>query len=171
MIVEGMRLPSIALAATNGETVDLSAVAGIVVVYVYPRTSPADGGAIPGWDAIPGARGCTAQSCAFRDHHAALSDAGAQRVFGLSVQSTDYQREAAERLHLPFPLLSDEDRSLAVALGLPVFEAGGMTLLQRLTFVAQAGRVVRVLYPIERPADNAQDVLAWLSQHRGLQRR
>lgn len=171
MIVEGMRLPSIALAATSGETVDLSALAGTVVVYVYPRTSPAGGSVIAGWDSIPGARGCTAQSCSFRDHHAELSDAGAQSVFGLSVQSTSYQREAAERLHLPFPLLSDEDRILAGALGLPFFEAGGMTLLQRLTFVAQAGRVVRVLYPIERPADNAQQVLAWLRQHRSLERR
>lgn len=166
-----MQLPSVSLAATSGAAVDLSVLDGITVVYVYPRTSVADGSAIQGWDAIPGARGCTAQSCAFRDHHAELRKAGAQSVFGLSVQSTAYQREAVERLHLPFPLLSDENRKLAGALGLPLFEAGGMTLLQRLTFVAQAGRVVRVLYPVERPADNAQEVVAWLKQPRSRQLR
>ncbi len=169
MIVEGMQLPSIALAATSGESVDLAALDGIAVVYVYPRTSPADGSAIQGWDALPGARGCTAQSCAFRDHYAELRKAGAQRVFGLSVQSTAYQREAVERLHLPFPLLSDESRKLAEALGLPVFEAGDLTLLQRLTFVTQAGRVVSVLYPVEHPAHNAQEVVAWLQQYRSRQ--
>ena len=131
----GSRAPPLPLPATDGSTVDLSALPGRVVVYAYPRTGPPDGANPEGWDAIPGARGCTPQSCAFRDHFADLRGLGVSRLFGLSTQGTAYQREAAERLHLPFPLLSDERLDLARAMRLPTFEAGGMVLLKRLTLV------------------------------------
>ena len=116
-----------------------------------------------GWDEIPGARGCTPQSCAFRDHHAPLRALGA-RVFGLSIQSTAYQREAAERLHLPFALLSDEELRFARALDLPTFEADGMTLVRRLTLVVEEGRIEKVFYPVFPPDENAERVLGWLSE-------
>lgn len=141
---------------------DVSALPGITVVYAYPRTSPPDEGPIEGWDLIPGARGCTPQSCAFRDHFSELEDAGAQAVFGLSTQSTAFQREAAERLHLPFALLSDEDLTLTKALELPTFEAGGMVLLKRLTMILKDGVVEHIMYPVSDPAKNAEDVIAYL---------
>jgi peroxiredoxin len=115
-------------------------------------------------DEIPGARGCTPQSCAFRDHHAELRSRGT-RVFGLSAQGTEYQREAAQRLRLPFELLSDEELAFATALGLPVFEAEGMTLLKRLTLVVNDGRIEKVFYPVFPPNENAQEVIEWLSQY------
>ena len=114
-----------------------------------------------GWDEIPGARGCTPQSCAFRDHHAELRALGVQ-VFGLSTQTTEYQQEAVERLHLPFELLSDADLKLATALRLPTFEVDGMKLIRRLTLVILAGRIEHVFYPVAEPAQNAEDVIAWL---------
>ncbi|MCB2129513.1 MAG: peroxiredoxin [Rhodobacteraceae bacterium] len=158
----GRPLPALSLAATDGGTVDLSALAGVVVVYAYPRTSPPDAPPLPGWDVIPGARGCTPQSCAFRDHHAELRAAGASHVFGLSTQETAYQREAAERLHLPFPLLSDAGLRLADALDLPRFSASGMVLLTRLTMIARDGVIRRLFYPVSDPAGNSGDVLAAL---------
>ena len=114
------------------------------------------------WDDIPGARGCTPQSCAFRDLHGELRAAGADRVFGLSTQDTDYQREAAERLHLPFPLLSDNGLALTLALKLPVFEVEARTLLKRMTLVVDDGHIGKVFYPVFPPNKNAADVLAWL---------
>jgi peroxiredoxin len=159
----GSRVPPVPLPATDGSTVDLSALPGRVVVYAYPRTGPADGANPEGWDAIPGARGCTPQSCAFRDHFAELRALGVSRLFGLSTQDTAYQREAAERLHLPFPLLSDERLELARALRLPTFEAAGMVLLKRLTLVLRDGAVERVFYPVFPPDRSAADVIAWLS--------
>lgn len=160
----GMRIPSIALSATDGANVDLSQ-GGLTVIYAYPRTSPANGGAIEGWDAIPGARGCTPQFCAFRDHFAELKALGVERLFGLSTQGTEYQKEAANRLHLPFPLLSDSALLLASALDLPLFTAGGMTLLKRLTLIVEAGLIRHVFYPVFPPDRNASDVIAWLSSH------
>lgn len=159
----GLRVPSIPLAATDGDAVDLSALPGRAVVYAYPRTSPPGGAGIEGWDAIPGARGCTPQSCAFRDHFAELRALGVSRLFGLSTQDTAYQREAAERLRLPFPLLSDERLRLARAMRLPTFEAGGATLLKRLTLVLRDGLVEHVFYPVFPPDRSAADVAAWLS--------
>ncbi|MFK4259897.1 peroxiredoxin [Agrobacterium tumefaciens] len=158
----GMRFPSITLSATDGANVDLSQ-GGLTVIYAYPRTSPASGGAIEGWDAIPGARGCTPQSCAFRDHFAELKALGVERLFGLSTQDTEYQKEAANRLHLPFPLLSDSALLLADALNLPLFTAGGITLLKRLTLIIEAGQIRHVFYPVFPPDRNASDVIAWLS--------
>ncbi|MBT9386215.1 peroxiredoxin [Pseudooceanicola sp. CBS1P-1] len=162
MISPGTRLPSILLPATDGTDVDLSNLAGIGVVYAYPRTSPPDAAPIEGWDLIPGARGCTPQSCAFRDHYAELKQAGGTFLFGLSTQDTAYQAEAAARLHLPFPLLSDAHLQLAKAIGASTFEAGGMTLLQRMTMILKDGVIVHVMSPVSEPAKNAEDVLAYL---------
>src|SRR5882757_8200772 len=127
----GMRLPAVALQATDGAQVDLAALAGRTVVYIYPRTGR-PGMALPdGWDGIPGARGCTPQSCSFREHFAELRALGVAHLFGLSTQDTDYQREAVDRLHLPFAILSDADLRLTRALRLPTFTVAGMTLLKR----------------------------------------
>jgi peroxiredoxin len=161
----GMRLPSVPLQSTRGDYVDLSALGGRTVVYCYPRTGRPDVAPIDGWDSIPGARGCTPQSCAFRDHFAELRGLGAD-VYGLSMQDSAYQREAAERLHLPFPLLSDERLAFASAMRLPVFEIGSMRLLKRLTLVIRDGLVEHVFYPVFPPDANAEQVLAWLAQHR-----
>ncbi len=160
----GMFLPSVPLMSTSGNVVDLASLDRRTVVYCYPLTGRPGRDLPPGWDDIPGARGCTPQSCAFRDHHAELQRHGAQ-VFGLSTQDTDYQREAAERLHLPFELLSDEDLAFAKALSLPTFEAEGMILLKRLTFVANGRRIEKVFYPVFPPNKNAEEVLEWLSQN------
>jgi peroxiredoxin len=155
----GAALPTVPLASTAGGTVDLAALDGTVVLYAYPRTGRPGQPLPEGWDAIPGARGCTPQSCAFRDHFAELRAAGAAHVFGLSTQDTEYQREAAERLALPFPLLSDADLRFTRALHLPTFEAAGATLLKRLTLIARDGRILRVFYPVFPPDQNAQEVL------------
>ncbi len=159
----GMRLPAIALLSTAGGTVELAALAGQAVVYCYPRTGRPDEEPPPGWNAIPGARGCTPQSCAYRDHHAELATLGA-RVFGLSTQTTAYQREAVARLGLPFPLLSDAELAFARALRLPTFEFGGMTLTKRLTLIVRDGVVEHVFYPVFPPDGHAAEVLAWLAR-------
>jgi peroxiredoxin len=158
----GRRLPGLALAATDGTQVDLSKLKGRTVVYIYPRTG-VPGQALPdGWDAIPGARGCTPQSCSFRDHFAELKKLGVAHVFGLSVQDTDYQREAVERLHLPFPVLSDAGERLARALGLPMFPVAGMTLNKRMVLVIDDGVITHVFYPVFPPDKSADEVVEWL---------
>src|SRR6201982_3375570 len=119
--LEGLRLPSLTLAATDGSEVDLASLSGRTVVYIYPRTGRPGQPLPDGWDAIPGARGCTPQSCSFRDHFAELKALGVDHLFGLSTQDPDYQREAAERLHLPFAILSDEHLKLTRAMNLPIF--------------------------------------------------
>ncbi len=159
----GMRMPSVSLMSTAGDSVDLSALTRTTVVYCYPLTGKPEQDLPSGWDDIPGARGCTPQSCGFRDHHAELGELGA-RVFGLSTQNTAYQREAAERLHLPFRLLSDEKLELARALDLPTFEAEGMTLIKRVTLLVEDGKILKVFYPVFPPGRNAEDVLGWLSE-------
>ncbi|MCA1718160.1 MAG: peroxiredoxin [Actinobacteria bacterium] len=158
----GKQLPPVALRSTSGESVELSSLPGKTVVYCYPRTGRPDENLPRGWDEIPGARGCTPQSCAFRDHHAELQTLGA-RVFGLSTQDTGYQGEAVERLHLPFELLSDEGLAFARALDLPTFEVEGMTLIKRLTLVIHEGWIEKVFYPVFPPGENAEEVVAWLS--------
>ncbi len=166
--LEGMRVPDIALPATDGTSVSLASVPGLTVVYAYPRTGrPGDIAVVDDWDMIPGARGCTPQSCAFRDHHAELRAAGAAHVFGLSTQDTAYQREMAERLHLPFPVLSDETLALTRALRLPTMEVAGLTLLKRLTMIIENGLILKVFYPVFPPDRNAADVLAWLRSREG----
>jgi peroxiredoxin len=158
-----MRLSALALPATDGSLVDLSALPGRSVVYIYPRTGRPDQPTPTGWDEIPGARGCTPQSCAYRDLAAELEALGA-RVFGLSTQDTAYQQEAVQRLHLPFPLLSDERLDFATALDLPTFEVDGMTLIKRLTLIINDGAIETVFYPVFPPDADAANVLAWLRE-------
>jgi peroxiredoxin len=158
------RMPSIALQATNGDTVDLSAIPGRVVVYAYPRTGRPGVENPDGWDMIPGARGCTPQSCSFRDHFAELKALGVDQLFGLSTQDSGYQREAAERLHLPFTILSDEHLKLTRAMNLPIFETSGMTLLKRFTLVINDGMVEHIFYPVFPPDRSASDVVEWFSR-------
>jgi len=170
--LRGSVLPSIGLMATSGLTVDLSKEGRLwLVVYCYPRTGRLDqeppGGATA-WNAIPGARGCTPQSCAYRDHHAELAALGAT-VYGLSTQDTEYQNEAVERLRLPFPLLSDARLEFARALRLPTFAFAGFELIKRLTMIAHAGRIEEVLYPVFPSDADAGRVIEWLNSHsRGL---
>jgi peroxiredoxin len=159
----GMRMPSISLVATDGSTVDFSKLGGCVVVYAYPRTGRPGVPNPEGWDMIPGARGCTPQTCAFRDHFAELKAAGVDHLFALSTQDPAYQREVAERLHLPFAILSDEQFKLTQALSLPTFETHGMTLLKRVTLVIRDGVIEHVFYPVFPPDQNAGEVLAWFA--------
>jgi len=163
----GANLPDITLQATTGPAVTLSKLKGVTVLYVYPRTGVPGVDAPPGWDDIPGARGCTPQSCGFRDHFAALKALGVAQVYGLSSQDSAYQREAAERLHLPFPLLSDAELKLQSAIGLPTFLTSGMTLYKRMALVLEDAAIVRVFYPVFPPDKNAEEVTAWLRQRRG----
>ncbi|HEU0061708.1 MAG TPA: peroxiredoxin [Hyphomicrobiaceae bacterium] len=164
--LQGLGLPDIALAATDGRSVSLARCQGRTVVYAYPRMGkPGQIALIDGWDEIPGARGCTPQSCAFRDHFTELSAAGAAQVFGLSTQDTAYQAEAVARLHLPFAILSDEQGKLASAVGLPTMQVAGTTLLKRLAMVVDDGRITKVFYPVFPPDRNAGDVLAWLQDN------
>ena len=158
----GLTLPPLTLAATTGASVDLGTLTGLIVLYLYPRTGRPDEPLPEGWDMIPGARGCTPQSCAFRDHFGELQALGVSAVYGISTQATAYQAEAATRLHLPFALLSDADRKLADALRLPMMEAAGMILNRRLTLIVSGGRIVKVFYPIFPPDRNAGDVIAAL---------
>jgi peroxiredoxin len=162
----GMKLPDLALPATSGPPVNLSKLRGLVVVYVYPRTGLPGVDAPPGWDDIPGARGCTPQSCGFRDHFAELKALGVAQVFGLSTQDSDYQREAAQRLHLPFPILSDASLAFAQALKLPTFTTAGMTLLKRMALVIHDGTIVKAFYPVFPPDKNAEEVISWLRADR-----
>ena len=152
------------MSATDGSTVNLSSLHGRSIVYAYPRTGRPGVPNPDGWDLIPGARGCTPQTCAFRDHFAELKSLGVARVFGLSTQTTDYQREVVERLELPFALLSDEHLQLTDAMRLPVFETAGMTLLKRFTLVIDDGMVTHVFYPVFPPDQSASEVIAWLKR-------
>ena len=159
----GARVPEIALPATDGSTLSLAAVPGRTVVYAYPRTGrPGEPSLVDDWDLIPGARGCTPETCAFRDHHAEIASAGAA-VVGLSTQDTAYQRELIDRLGLPFPILSDERLELTRALRLPTFEVAGETLLKRLTLLVADCEIERVWYPVFPPDRHATEVLAWLA--------
>jgi peroxiredoxin len=165
--LEGMAVPDVALPATDGKRVSLAKLPGRIVVFAYPRTGvPGQPSPVADWDMIPGARGCTPQTCAFRDLHKVMIAAGAARVFGLSTQDGAYQREAAQRLHLPFPLLSDEELALSNALRLPLMQVADMTLIKRLALVIDDGTITKVFYPVFPPDRNAGDVLAWLEQNR-----
>jgi peroxiredoxin len=145
--LRGMKLPDISLVATSGKTINLGNIKGNLVIYCYPMTGQPNIALPDGWDQIPGARGCTPQSCSFRDHYQELKALGAE-VIGLSVQTTDYQKEMAERLHLPFPVVSDADYQFQKALNMPTFLAAGMTLLKRVTLIAHNGVIEAVHYPI-----------------------
>jgi peroxiredoxin len=164
--LQGVQLPSIELNTTDGHGIDLSALSGRTVVYAYPRTGRPEEPGSAAWDAIPGARGCTPQSCGFRDHYAELQELSAS-VFGLSTQTTAYQQEAAERLHLPFALLSDSALALTRALRLPTFQfepygTESSTLLKRMALVIRDGRIEKVFYPVFPPDRNATEVVEWL---------
>jgi peroxiredoxin len=161
--LKGAALPSVALKATDGAMVDLAALKGRVVVFAYPRTGePGKPSLVDDWDMIPGARGCTPQTCSFRDLFKDLRTAGANHVFGLSTQEHAYQREMAERLHLPFTVLSDDKLALTKALKLPTMEVAGLTLIKRLAMIIDDACITHVLYPVFPPDSNAPDVLAWL---------
>jgi len=166
--LEGMRVPSLGLPSTDGSVMPVDRPrAGLarLVLYAYPRTGePGVAPLTPEWDEIPGARGCTPESCGFRDHAAELAGAGAD-VAGLSTQDTGYQRGAVERLRLPFPLLSDADLELTEALRLPTFEVAGHVLLKRVTLVIRDGVIAKVFYPVFPPDRHAEGVLAWISDH------
>ncbi|MFE5683831.1 peroxiredoxin [Streptomyces sp. NPDC056512] len=162
----GTKVPHLELQDTDGTTVRLDALgAGRTVIYIYPLTGRPGTDLPDGWDSIPGARGCTPEACAFRDHYQDLLAAGAEGVFGLSSQETDYQREVVERLHLPFQMLSDPAHSLAQELCLPTFETSGLTLYKRLTLIIRDGVVEHVFYPIFPPHEHADQVLSWLGDN------
>jgi peroxiredoxin len=162
----GMKVADLALPATSGAAVNLARLAGRTVLYIYPRTGVPGVDLPPGWNDIPGARGCTPQSCGFRDHFAELKGLGVSHLFGLSTQDTDYQREATERLHLPFAILSDAGLSFTRAMRLPTFTVAGMTLLKRMAVVIDDGVIAKVFYPVFPPDRNAAEVVAWLRDHR-----
>jgi len=157
----GMALPALELRATSGRAVDLAALHDRTVLYIYPRTGRPDQEPPSGWNEIPGARGCTPQSCSFRDHKAELESLGA-KIFGLSTQDSEYQQEAVQRLHLPFALLSDCDFALTEALRLPTFTVDGMRLIKRVTLILHDGQVEKVFYPVFPPDRNAEEIIGWL---------
>jgi peroxiredoxin len=162
--LKGLMLPQISLQSTQGKDITIGGIAGRVVIYCYPMTGQ-PGVALPdGWDEIPGARGCTPQNCAFRDHYQDLKALGAE-VIGLSVQSTEYQREMAESLHLPFPVVSDINYQFQKALNLPTFVTAGMTLLKRVTLIANAGVIEAVHYPIFPSNSDAEWVINYLKNN------
>jgi peroxiredoxin len=162
----GMTIPPLDLLATDDTSVTLSTLPGRTVVFGYPRTGePGKIGLVDDWDMIPGARGCTPQTCAFRDLFAELKAAGAAHVFGLSTQDNAYQTEMASRLHLPFPVLSDEELLLTRALQLPTMQVAGLTLIKRLALIIDDGRIAHVFYPVFPPDRNAGDVLEWLKDN------
>jgi peroxiredoxin len=162
----GSAVPELRLPSTRGGSIDLvDAAQGVLVAYVYPRTGTPGEPSPAGWDDIPGARGCTPQSCAYRDSLAEFEALGAC-VIGISAQDPEEQAEFAEREHIPFPLLSDSALRFTDEMQLPTFEVEGMTLYKRLTFVAEAGNVVKVFYPVFPPDRNAGEVLAWLRGRR-----
>ena len=161
----GLPVPSIKLRSTSDRWVDLSAEpAPRVIVYCYPRTGVPGQPLLPGWDAIPGARGCTPETCGFRDHHKDLQKLGAE-VFGFSTQTTEYQKEMVERLHVPFEVLSDADLAFVHALKLPTFDIEGMTLVKRLTLVLSRQHIEKVFYPVFPPDKHAAEVVTWLRGH------
>lgn len=162
--LEGMQFPSIALLGASGNKIDISTIRGLVVVYFYPLIGNPDSPPMLGWNEIPGARGCTPQSCAFRDLHAEFAELDVN-VYGASSQSHLEQVEASERLHLPFELVSDSSFELASALRLPNFEYTSSTLIKRLTLIIENGIIKKVFYPVFPPNENAANVIAWIKEN------
>ncbi len=161
-----MMLPDLPLASTHGDTVNLSSLCGLVVIFIYPMTGRPDTSLPEGWDQIPGTRGCTPQACSFRDYHDEMRQLNVT-VYGVSTQSTAYQQEAADRLHLPFALLSDMDLEFVNLLSLPTIEVEDKTLSKRITLVCQDGIIVKVFYPVFPPDKNADEVINYLKQRQG----
>lgn len=162
--LKGMKLPNILLNATNGKTFNFGDIKSRLVIYCYPMTGRPDVALPDGWDQIPGARGCTPQSCSFRDHYSEIQALGAE-VVGLSVQSTDYQKEMTDRLHLPFPVVSDTNYQFQRALNMPTFVTAGMTLLKRVTLIANNGVIEAVHYPVFPSASDPVWVMEYLKAH------
>lgn len=162
--LEGRQLPSVSLPSTAGSEVDLSAEPGLVVVYFYPMTGKPEHPPMLGWNKIPGARGCTTECCAFRDRYPDLKRLGA-KVFGVSSQPLDEQKEAVQRLHLPFKLLNDSNLALAGALKLPTFEYDFARLIKRITLIVEDGMIRKVYYPVFPPHLNPTEVISWLEEH------
>jgi peroxiredoxin len=163
--LKGMALPDLDLPSTANRRVNLSKVtAPRTVIYCYPMTGQPGKPLPAGWDDIPGARGCTPETCGFRDHHRDLAKLNAD-VYGVSTQSTAYQQEMVHRLEVPFEVLSDEHLRFTKALGLPTFTVEGMTLIKRLTLIARRGRIEQVFYPVFPPDRHAEEVIAWLRRH------
>jgi len=161
--LEGLLLPDLVLQSTDGSSVNFTDLSGRWVIYVYPMTGRPNVPLPDGWDGIPGARGCTPQSCSFRDHYAELKALNTG-VIGLSTQTTEYQREVRDRLHLPFQLLSDSTLRLRSTMRLPTFTVAGMELYKRLTLIAHEGRIEKIFYPVFPPDQNADEVLVWLAE-------
>lgn len=162
----GMKIPPVTLPATDGTSVTLASLPGRVVLFAYPRTGePGKISLVDDWDMIPGARGCTPQTCAFRDLFKNLREAGARHVFGISTQDTAYQREMVERLHVPFQVLSDSALAMTRALKLPSMDVAGLTLIKRLALVIDDAAIAHVFYPVFPPDRNAGDVLMWLQEN------
>jgi peroxiredoxin len=161
--LQGAEMPHLSLPSTAGTELDLRQESeGTLVLYIYPRTGKPGEPLLPGWDDIPGARGCTPESCSFRDHAADIERLGA-RVLGLSAQSLEDQHEFAERVGLPYPIISDPELDLAKALNLPTFETSGLTLYKRITLIVREHRIVHVFYPVFPPDEAAANVLNWLT--------
>jgi peroxiredoxin len=161
----GKKIPKLKLLATNGKEVDLSAFSENMVIYCYPMTGRSDRKLPEKWEEIPGAMGCTPQACSFRDHYSELKDLQFD-VFGLSTQSTEYQKEVVDRLHLPYPLLSDEELKFTSALKLPTFKVLKMELMKRLTLIFEKGKISKYFYPVFLPNENVYEVIEWISKRR-----
>lgn len=166
--LKNVKLSSINLATTDGLQVDFSAIIGRLVIYLYPMTGRPDTALPDGWDEIPGARGCTPQSCSFRDHHWELKALNTT-VYGLSTQTTEYQQEAANRLHLPFPLVSDEYLKFIKSVDIPTIDVDGMILSKRVTLIVTNGIIEKVFYPVFPPNENARQVIAYLIANKASQ--
>jgi peroxiredoxin len=164
--LKGLKLPNFSLNATNGKAINLADIKGKLVVYCYPMTGQPNVALPEGWDQIPGARGCTPQSCSFRDHYQELQELGAE-VLALSVQPTEYQKEMVDRLHLPFQVVSDVNYQFQKALNLPTFVVAGMKLLKRVTLIANNGVIEAVHYPIFPSDSDPSWVIDYLKSHRG----
>ncbi|NEO29902.1 MAG: peroxiredoxin [Symploca sp. SIO3C6] len=162
--LQGMTLPNVSLKATNGNLINIGYITGFVVIYIYPMTGRPGVPLPDGWEAIPGARGCTPQSCSFRDHYTELQQ-WQVKLYGLSTQTTDYQLEAKHRLHLPFELLSDSSLKLKSLISLPTFKVADMELYKRLTIIAKCSKVEKVFYPVFPPDQNADQVLSWFQEN------
>ena len=160
----GMDWPDIPLPSTDGGAVNVSRLSDLSIMFAYPMTGRPDVELPEGWDLTPGARGCTPQACSFRNAHGELLSAGMDHVFGLSVQDTDYQTEAAERLHLPYPLLSDSLGKLQSVLKPPMFKIAGLTLFQRITYAVRNGKIEKIWFPAFPPDQNVDAVLSWLKE-------
>jgi peroxiredoxin len=160
----GMNLPNVVLFSTSDKKVDLSKLKGLSVLYFYPKTGRPDIKSPDGWDEIPGAKGCTPQSCSFRDKNEIFTKLNV-KVYGISTQSTSYQKEVVERLHLPYEILSDEDLKLTKELNLPTFDIDNMILTKRVTLICKNSKIIKVFYPISPPEKNPKEVLDWIEKN------